>query len=76
MTAVLDYHLHLWPHGPEVEVELTVERVAAYCERAEAAGVVEVALTEHLFRFRQAADVVGPFWDVDPDPVLRRNMAE
>jgi histidinol-phosphatase (PHP family) len=71
---VLDYHLHLWPHGPG-PYESTLERVADYCEAAAAAGVEEIALTEHLFRFRQAEPVAGGFWDEDPDPRLRAAMA-
>ncbi|MGH9152030.1 MAG: PHP domain-containing protein, partial [Acidimicrobiales bacterium] len=71
---MLDYHLHLWPHGRRAEGE-TVERLAAYCERATAAGVEEIAVTEHLFRFAQADAVLGGFWDDDPDPALRRAMA-
>ncbi len=50
---MLDYHLHLWPHGQRATAP-TLDQVAAYCERAQAAGVSEIALTEHLFRFRQA----------------------
>ena len=71
---MLDYHLHLWPHGRQPEA-LTVERLAAYCERAAAAGVTEIAVTEHLFRFTQADAVLAGFWDDDADPVLRRTMA-
>lgn len=71
---MLDYHLHLWPHGREPEA-VTVERLAAYCERAAAAGVAEIAVTEHLFRFAQADAVLAGFWDDDADPDLRRTMA-
>lgn len=71
---MLDYHLHLWPHGRRAEGE-TVERLAAYCEKAALAGVTEIAVTEHLFRFSQADAVLGGFWDDDPDPGLRANMA-
>ena len=71
---MLDYHLHLWPHGRRAEGE-TVERLAAYCERAGAAGVAEIAVTEHLFRFAQADAVLAGFWDDDPDPALRRTLA-
>ncbi len=71
---MLDYHLHLWPHGRRSEGE-TVDRLAAYCERAGAAGVSEIAVTEHLFRFSQADAVLGGFWDDDPDPALRAFMA-
>jgi histidinol-phosphatase (PHP family) len=73
---VLDYHLHLWPHTDR-ETPLSLEQIADYCERAEAAGVVEVALTEHLFRFVQAERLLGGFWDDDePSPALRQSMAD
>ncbi len=71
---MLDYHLHLWPHA-QCEVEATVGQVREYCERAVAAGVVEVAVTEHLFRFRQATDVLGRFWEGEPEPALHPGMA-
>jgi histidinol-phosphatase (PHP family) len=74
---VLDYHLHLWRHGPR-PLEATLEQVAAYCEAAVAAGVTEIALTEHLFRFRQADAVLGGWWDeegVERDEALRHAMA-
>ncbi len=70
---VLDYHLHLWPHGQR-EVGPTIEHLAAYCDRAAEAGVQEIALTEHLFRFVQADALLGGFWRDDPDPALRRSM--
>jgi histidinol-phosphatase (PHP family) len=76
---VLDYHLHLWPHRDR-DVTLSLDQIAAYCERARGAGVVEVALTEHLHRFTQATDVVGHFYEAgpgaDPSPERRRTMAE
>ena len=49
---MLDYHLHLWPHSEQAG-PLRLEQLAAYCEKAQAAGVTELAVTEHLFRFRQ-----------------------
>jgi len=72
---VLDYHLHLWPHGQRDSAP-TLEQVAAYCERANAAGVTEIALTEHLFRFVQADNLLRGFWDDEPDVALRASMAE
>ena len=73
---MLDYHLHLWPHDQR-DPSLAIEQVAAYCERAQAAGVVEVALTEHLFRFAQADRLLGGFWEEDePSEALRRSMAD
>ncbi len=71
---MLDYHLHLWPHS-DSEVSLAVEQLGEYCERAAAAGVSEIAVTEHLFRFTQATDVVGRFWErADATPALRASM--
>lgn len=61
---MIDYHVHLWPH-PELadEGELALERLSRYCDEAALAGVREVALTEHFFRFRQARAVVEGWWD-------------
>jgi histidinol-phosphatase (PHP family) len=72
---VLDYHLHLWPHG-EHDQAPTLEVVAAYCERAATAGVHEIALTEHLFRFVQADRVLRGFWEDEPDAGLRDSMKQ
>jgi histidinol-phosphatase (PHP family) len=74
MRTVLDYHLHLWPHGQR-DRPPEVEEIAAYCERAAAAGVAEVALTEHLFRFAQADALLGGWWDTEPDEAMRASMA-
>ncbi len=71
---MLDYHLHLWPHA-QSDAEATVEQVAAYCERAVRAGVTEIALTEHLFRFTQAKDLFDGFWNDLPGEALRPGMA-
>ena len=72
---MLDYHLHLWPHEQR-DTELSLEQVSRYCDRASAAGVTEVALTEHFFRFVQATEIVGRFWETDECPAaLRGSMA-
>jgi histidinol-phosphatase (PHP family) len=71
---VLDYHLHLWPHGTPAS-EPTLDELAAYCDTAARAGVGEIALTEHLFRFRQADAALAGFWDDDPNPELRASLA-
>jgi histidinol-phosphatase (PHP family) len=70
---VLDYHVHLWPHS-EASSPMSVGELEVYCERAAARGVQEIALTEHLFRFRQARDRLGDFWRDEPDPKLRALM--
>ena len=73
---MLDYHLHLWPHS-QSETPLDLEQLAAYCARAQAAGVRELALTEHLFRFRQADALLGGFWADDRvSPALQTSMAD
>ncbi len=73
---MLDYHLHLWPHS-EHETPLRLEQLAEYCARAQDVGVSELAVTEHLFRFRQADALVGGFWDDERvPPALAENMAE
>ena len=75
---MLDYHLHLWEHGPR-PLEVTLERVAAYCDAAAKHGVTEIALTEHLSRFRQADALLGGWWDddgVDGTPELRAQMKQ
>lgn len=71
---MLDYHLHLWEHGPR-PLDATLEQVAAYCAHAAEHGVTEIALTEHLHRFRQADDLLRGWWDdVDDSPELRAAM--
>ena len=70
---VLDYHLHLWPHGQRDQAP-TLEQVAQYCAHAEQAGVTEIALTEHLFRFVQADRLLRGFWEDEPDAALRASM--
>jgi histidinol-phosphatase (PHP family) len=71
---VLDYHLHLWEHGPR-PLDTTLEQLAAYCEQAASQGVVEIAVTEHLHRFRQADAVLGGWWEDEPPSAVRDVMA-
>ena len=74
---MLDYHLHLWPHG-ERDREPTVDELAAYCERAQQHGIEQIALTEHLFRFVQADATLARTWDDDRDasPALKAQAAD
>ena len=69
---MLDYHLHLWPHEQR-DVALRLEQIADYCEQARAEGVVEVALTEHLFRFVQSRPLIEGLFTHEP-PALRQSM--
>ena len=73
---MLDYHVHLWPHDLVAEpAELRLERLAEYCERAVANGVEEIALTEHLFRFRDTKPLLDSVWRDEPNPALREQMS-
>ncbi len=71
---MLDYHLHLWPHGHPATT-VTVEHLASYCEEAASLDITEIAVTEHLFRFAQADAVLAGFWDDDVNAGLRSAMA-
>ena len=70
---MLDYHLHLWPHGQDGPYR--AEAVRAYAEAAAAVGVEEICITEHLFRFRQADRLLHGWWGADPDGRLREQTA-
>ena len=74
---MLDYHLHLWPHGQQASAP-TLDELAAYCDEAAAKGVTEIALTEHLFRFRQVDDIARGWWNEDDEasPELKATMAD
>jgi histidinol-phosphatase (PHP family) len=63
-----DCHTHLQPHGERPPIDRA--RIEAYAEAALAGGLTQVALTEHLFRFREAFDLLYGWWDDDPDPAL------
>ena len=72
---MLDYHLHLWPHDA-TETPLELEQVARYCKQAIAEGAHEIAITEHLFRFRRAVDALGSFWERSlPSDEMAASMA-
>jgi len=65
----VDSHVHLQPHGEQSPI--TRERIELYVASARAHGVERIALTEHLFRFREAYDALGGWWDDDQsEPVL------
>jgi len=73
---VLDYHLHLWPHE-RADTWLSIDQIADYCEQAARHGVTELALTEHLHRFHQTAELVGSFWETTESsaPVIEEMAA-
>jgi histidinol-phosphatase (PHP family) len=60
-----DYHLHLRPddEGTTFERYFTSENVDRYLAAAEAAGIEELGVSEHVYRFRQALELWShPLW--------------
>ncbi|NNN19616.1 MAG: histidinol-phosphatase [Acidimicrobiaceae bacterium] len=72
---MLDYHLHLWPHGKR-DKNPTLDQLNDYCELAIKNGVKEIAITEHLFRFAQVNDLMGGFFKQYPDSPVRDIMEQ
>lgn len=65
---MIDCHTHLQPHGEQPP--MTRARIDEYVRAAERRGVTQVCVTEHLFRFREAFELLHGWWDDDPDPDL------
>ncbi len=65
---IVDGHVHLQPHGEKPPVDR--RRIELYVEHARRNGVDVVVFTEHLFRFRDAYDLLDGWWDADPDPAV------
>jgi len=64
--VLTDYHLHLRPDEPDTPPErfFTDENVDRYRAMAEEAGVAELGVSEHVYRFSQALDLWRhPFWE-------------
>jgi histidinol-phosphatase (PHP family) len=60
-----DYHLHLRPDDAEGPAGryFNAENVERYLAAAAAAGIEELGVSEHIYRFRQALDLWRhPFW--------------
>jgi histidinol-phosphatase (PHP family) len=66
--VLFDAHTHLQPHGEQPPVDRA--RIALYVETALANGLDGLVITEHLFRFREAYDLLAGWWDADPNPRL------
>jgi histidinol-phosphatase (PHP family) len=63
--VLTDYHLHLRPDEPDTPPErfFTVENVDRYLAAAESAGIDELGVSEHVYRFEQALEIWRhPFW--------------
>jgi len=60
-----DYHVHLRPDeaGSDAERHFTAANAERYREAASEAGIRELGVSEHVYRFRQALEVWDhPFW--------------
>jgi histidinol-phosphatase (PHP family) len=68
---VIDYHVHLWRHKPNLSLQATVDQMAEYCEHAAGLGVTELAITEHTSRFVQFDALLRGWWETDPSPELQ-----
>lgn len=68
-VGVNDYHIHLHDHGESGPY--TQELIDRYVFSGEERGVTELGFTEHIFRFREANELLGEWWSEDPDPKMR-----
>ena len=64
----VDAHVHLQPHGETPPVDRA--RIDRYVEHARRNDVDVVVFTEHLFRFREALELLDGWWRSDPNPAL------
>ena len=68
----VDSHVHLQPHGEAPP--MTRERIEQYVDAARTNDVGQIALTEHLFRFREAFELLYDWWEISgEDPALSRH---
>ncbi len=68
---MIDYHVHLWPHAPNLSLQASVDQIGAYCAHAAGLGITELAITEHSSRFVQFDAELRGWWDRDPSPARR-----
>jgi histidinol-phosphatase (PHP family) len=66
---MLDMHTHVWEHGPGTPAP-TYDQLANICDVANAAGITEIAITEHCHRFTRIVDEVFPHWEHDGNETL------
>jgi len=60
-----DYHLHLRPdeEGTTFDRYFTADNVGRYRDAADVAGIEELGVAEHVYRFRQSLDLwTHPLW--------------
>lgn len=62
-------HTHVWEHKQGTPVP-TYDLLARMCESAAEAGITEIAVTEHSYRFTRIRDEVLSHWNHDADPEM------
>ncbi len=55
---------------------MSVDEIGSYCEKANRAGIAEIALTEHIYRFKQTKKILGDFFLRYPESKMRSLMFE
>jgi histidinol-phosphatase (PHP family) len=65
---IVDCHTHLQEHGEQPP--MTRALIDQYVAAGAARGIAQICITEHLFRFREAFDMLHGWWDDDPDTRL------
>jgi histidinol-phosphatase (PHP family) len=63
--VLTDYHLHMRPDRPGTGPEryFTEQNVERYLDAAREAGIAELGVAEHVYRFRSALQIsTHPFW--------------
>ena len=66
----VDSHVHLQPHSAKPPPSMDLERIKLFVEAAQANGVEKIALTEHVFRFREAFELLHGWWQEDANREL------
>ncbi len=66
----VDSHVHLQPHGAQPPPAMDLERIKLFVEAAQGNGVEKIAITEHVFRFREAYESLSGWLEDDAQPEL------
>lgn len=67
--VLIDYHLHYHDHGESGDYSL--DRIREFVDVGAGRGVHELGFTEHIFRFREVVELLGEWWEDEPDKALR-----
>ena len=70
----VDSHVHLQPHSAKPPPSMDLERIKLFVEAAQANGVEKIAITEHVFRFREAFESLSGWLEDDAQPELSATM--